>query len=59
MTTWLAYNAVHPEKRVAMVENGTLAELYVERASERSMVGNLYKGRVVRVLPVAISIDPN
>jgi ribonuclease G len=47
----LAINAVHRERRVALVEKDTLAELYIERPSGRGLVGNIYKGRVVRVLP--------
>lgn len=39
------------ETRVALVENGVLQEVYVERASSKGYVGNLYKGKVVRVLP--------
>lgn len=37
------------ECRVAVVENGSLEELYVERASLGSHVGNIYKGRVVNI----------
>ncbi len=37
------------ECRVAVVENGSLEELYVERAGLGSRVGNIYKGRVVNV----------
>lgn len=37
--------------RVAVVENDRLAELYIERKLERGVVGNIYKGKVVRVLP--------
>jgi ribonuclease E len=37
------------ECRVAVVENGSLEELYVERASLGSRVGNIYKGRVVNI----------
>jgi ribonuclease G len=37
--------------RVAMVEDGTLSEVYIETASERRIVGNVYLGRVMRVLP--------
>ena len=37
------------ECRVAIVENGSLEELYVERASASSHVGNIYKGRVVNI----------
>jgi ribonuclease G len=39
------------ETRVAVVENGALQELHVERALERGLVGNIYNGRVARVLP--------
>ncbi len=39
------------ETRVAVVENGALQELHVERALERGLVGNIYAGRVARVLP--------
>jgi ribonuclease G len=39
------------ETRVALVENGIIVELLVERDAERSIVGNVYRGRVVRVLP--------
>src|SRR5690242_14327314 len=39
------------ETRVAIVENGAVQELHVERALERGLVGNLYMGRVARVLP--------
>jgi ribonuclease G len=47
----LAINALHHERRVALVEKDTLAELYIERPSGRGLVGNIYLGRVVRVLP--------
>ncbi|MDR0458696.1 MAG: ribonuclease E/G, partial [Burkholderiaceae bacterium] len=39
------------ETRVAVVENGAVQEVHVERALERGLVGNIYLGRVVRVLP--------
>ena len=39
------------EVRVALVENGVPVELHVERWAERGTVGNVYRGRVVRVLP--------
>ncbi len=51
MSSLLLVNAESPEKRVALLENGELAELYVERPGEHGIVGNVYKGRVVRVLP--------
>jgi ribonuclease G len=39
------------QTRVAVVESGRLAELLIERRGRRGLVGNLYKGRVRRVLP--------
>src|SRR5699024_6505571 len=39
------------ETRVAVVENGVLQEALIERSWRRGIVGNIYKGRVVRVLP--------
>jgi ribonuclease G len=39
------------ETRAALLENGSAVELHVERANRRGLVGNLYKGRVSRVLP--------
>ena len=39
------------ETRVAIVESGAVQELHVERALERGLVGNVYLGRVARVLP--------
>ncbi len=44
-------NVTPRETRVALVENGILQEVYVERASRRGYVGNVYKGRVQRVMP--------
>lgn len=39
------------ETRVALVEDGVLSELYIERGAESEIVSNIYKGRVMRVLP--------
>lgn len=39
------------ETRVAIVENGAVQELHLERTLERGLVGNIYAGRVARVLP--------
>ena len=39
------------ETRVAVVENGAIQELHIERTLERGLVGNIYSGRVARVLP--------
>src|SRR5687768_5593962 len=47
----LVVNADGPETRVALIEKGLLSELYIERKRERGIAGNIYKGRVVRVLP--------
>ncbi len=45
-------NALQPEEsRVAIVENGVLEELYIERNSLENFVGNIYKGRVVNIEP--------
>ncbi|MEE2645097.1 MAG: Rne/Rng family ribonuclease [Myxococcota bacterium] len=41
----------HQERRVAYLESGRPVELFLERKQEASLVGNLYKGRVERVLP--------
>jgi len=39
------------ETRVAVIENGMPQEVYVERVHRRGIVGNIYQGKVVRVLP--------
>ena len=39
------------ETRAALVENGVVQEIYIERTQKRGIVGNIYKGKVVRVLP--------
>ena len=39
------------ETRVGVLENGMLQEVYIERSSKRGLVGNIYKGKVLRVLP--------
>ena len=39
------------ETRVAVVEHGAVQELHVERTLERGLVGNVYLGKVTRVLP--------
>jgi ribonuclease G len=44
-------NVTPRETRVGVVENGMLQELHVERTSRRGYVGNVYKGRVQRVMP--------
>ncbi len=44
-------NVTPQEVRVAIVENGLLQEVHIERPRSRGIVGNIYKGKVVRVLP--------
>jgi len=39
------------ETRVALVENGVVVELHIERKTGQELMGNIYRGRVVRVLP--------
>lgn len=51
MSTEILINVSLQESRVALVENNVLTEIYIERHRDRGIVGNIYKGRVVRVLP--------
>ncbi len=51
MDNMLVVNAEGPEIRVAVVEDGALAEFFVERKRDRGLVGNIYRGKVTRVLP--------
>jgi ribonuclease G len=51
MSEEILINVTPRETRVAMVENGVLQELFIERARRRGLVGNIYRGRVCRVLP--------
>jgi ribonuclease G len=51
MSVEILINATARETRAAVLENGVLQEIYVERVSRRGLVSNLYKGRVSRVLP--------
>jgi len=44
-------NVSNVETRVALVENGVLQEIRIEREDNKGLVGNIYKGKVVRVLP--------
>ena len=49
MSREMLINAENEECRIAVVENGQLEELYTERTSAASHVGNIYKGRVTNV----------
>src|SRR4030042_5614832 len=45
-------NVAQPEEcRIAIVEDGVLEELYLERTSQHNYVGNIYKGRIVNLEP--------
>ncbi len=51
MSAELLINVTPSETRVAMIEGGALQEVHIEREARRGIVGNIYKGRVSRVLP--------
>ena len=51
MSEELLINITPQETRVAYVENGVLQEVHIERERKRGLVGNIYKGKVCRVLP--------
>src|SRR5207248_5902323 len=52
MKSEMLINVSQPEEcRIAIVEDGLLEELYIERASQDNYVGNIYKGRIVNLEP--------
>lgn len=51
MGSEILINVTRGEKRVALLENGQVVEMYIERQRDASLVGNIYKGRVVKILP--------
>ncbi len=51
MTTEILINATSYEVRLALVEDGNLSEFHMQRPTEKGLMGNIYKGKVVRVLP--------
>lgn len=51
MTDEILVNVSPTETRVAVLENGLVQEVYLERSRNKGLVGNIYKGKVVRVLP--------
>jgi len=51
MSKEILINVTPQETRVAILENGVLQEVYIERSQNKGLVGNIYKGRVCRVLP--------
>ncbi|MBK1648373.1 ribonuclease G [Rhabdochromatium marinum] len=51
MSEEILINVTPPETRVAVVENGVVQEIMIERTDRCGLVGNIYRGRVCRVLP--------
>lgn len=51
MNNEIIINVSREEIRVALLENGQVVELYIDRKKEEGVVGNIYKGRVAKVLP--------
>lgn len=51
MSEEILVNVTPRETRVAVVDNGATQDIYVERSTSRGMTGNIYRGKVVRVLP--------
>ena len=51
MSSEILINITPNESRVALVDNGVLQEVYIERTNKRGLVGNVYKGKISRVLP--------
>ncbi|PYQ23780.1 MAG: Rne/Rng family ribonuclease, partial [Acidobacteria bacterium] len=51
MTKDLIVSSTPQETKVALLEDGAVAEFFIEREAHRGVVGNIYKGRVTRVLP--------
>ncbi|MBE8233719.1 MAG: Rne/Rng family ribonuclease, partial [Endozoicomonadaceae bacterium] len=51
MNEEILVNVTEMESRVALVDHGILQEVYIERHNKRGLVGNIYKGRVVKIMP--------
>ncbi|GLR72250.1 ribonuclease G [Agaribacter marinus] len=51
MAAELLINVTPSESRVALIENGIMQEIHIERHTKKGIVGNIYKGKVSRVLP--------
>ena len=51
MSEEILINVTPQETRVALVDNGVLQDVYIERSQKRGLVGNIFKGRISRVLP--------
>jgi len=51
MSSELLINVTPSETRVALIEQGSLQEVHIEREAKRGIVGNIYLGKIIRVLP--------
>ncbi len=51
MSTGILINSTSYEVRLALVEDGTLSEFHMQKHTQKGLMGNIYKGKVVRVLP--------
>lgn len=51
MPSEIIVNAGNEETRVALLENGLVTEIYIDRRKDRGVAGNIYKGKVMKVLP--------
>jgi ribonuclease G len=51
MSSEIIVNAGREETRVALLENGLVTEIYIDRKKDRGIAGNVYKGKVMKVLP--------
>ena len=51
MTEEILINFTPQETRVAVMQQGVVQELHIERTASRGLVGNVYVGRIVRILP--------
>jgi len=51
MSSEIIVNAGREETRVALTENGLVTEIFIDRKKDRGIAGNVYKGRVMKVLP--------
>ena len=51
MSAELLINVTPSESRVALIDNGILQEIHIERHTKKGLVGNIYRGKVSRVLP--------
>ncbi|MCA1733855.1 MAG: Rne/Rng family ribonuclease, partial [Acidobacteria bacterium] len=51
MSREIVINTTKHESRIAVLDEGQVVELWIERSRQRTVVGNIYKGRVTKVLP--------